>query len=303
LWTALSALAILTHYYAGALGLVQGLALIAVLRRGASPLWPALLLLLVPLAVLAWHWPRLAIYAAPDVAWYPPQTLKSALLFGGAAVGLFWRPLWLLAIAGRAGDPRATVPRDVWVAALSGFAAIAVLLVLGTLRPALTERYLTIGVPGLLLVMLLVAGNRPGQLLLVALFALVSTQQLGARLADRSSVGLERPSRALATLAPAPQRLVYSLGYRGQRVLDPGTMAQVGAFDFARRGQAVDAAMVRSDDPAALVAAAGDDAALIWVYHGDHRAALDHITASRRCRDLPRSDGGTLVCAPLSAGR
>lgn len=298
-WTGIAALAILTHYFAGAFGLIQGLILLAVHRRAALRLWPALLPLVVPAAVLAWHWSRLMVFTAPGVAWYPLLTMSHAAIWGLIQLGPKWDWIALAAVASRMLTPRAGAVRIAWLAALAGLFGIILVLFLGTLRPMVTPRYLTPGIPGGLLFLLLFAGNRLGQLALVWLFlATASIANIRQTLRDRVVSGLEMPSHILIRQG-APRRIVFALDYDGQRVLEAHTMNQLGAYDFRRHGLATSAMLVPTKSAAPLEAAAGRDGAIIWLYIDDEKAEVDKLARRRHCfrRSLPTS--GALICPAL----
>ena len=87
----LAGLVVLTHYQAAVLGIAQGLILLVVQRRQILKLAPAALLAVPVLAVGLWHAPRLALFARPDVAWYPLVTGDTV----GAALRYLTSSWWL----------------------------------------------------------------------------------------------------------------------------------------------------------------------------------------------------------------
>lgn len=297
-WTGLAALAILTHYYAALLGLAQGVALLIVLKSRAVRLWPSLLLLAPAFVWFALHLPRLIDYARPDVAWYATADGWGALGLMLWGLGPYWLVLLAIGLAARLLPHRERLPNAAVVAVLAGIAAIAMMAMLAMMRPMVVDRYLTPAVPALLLGLVLLASNRIGWIALVAVQ--LSTATVGVRrvLEVRAVQSLEAPTEAL--LAYRPERLVFSLGYQGQRALASSTARQLGAYHFARHGLDVDARLVPSNDGRALVAAAGKDAAIIWYYQREDWAEADAIKRVRRCADERTAGAGTLACAPAS---
>ena len=99
-WATLAALAILTHYDALYLGAAQGLVYLARAPRRAVASWPAALAFIPAFGWLAFHAPRIAEFARPDIAWYAPLHLAELPLIGAyLADGGEAMPKWLAALA------------------------------------------------------------------------------------------------------------------------------------------------------------------------------------------------------------
>ena len=302
-WCALAGLAVATHYFAAWPALVQGLFYIGLHRGRAVRTLPALLVL-APLA--AWglhHLPRLLIYARPEVAWYEPLSIAAALRAATSVVGpsiAFALILALILAACRLLPREAAAGRGARWTAMAGAATLALLVAVAMAKPFLAERYLVPLVPSALLGVAMLARAPLGQAL-VAAWYLVAIDPAASRsaLETRARFGLETPTRYL--LAARPDSLVYSLGYAGARVLDPGTMAQIGGYFFARAGRPVAARMVATGaDPAGeLVAAArGARPALILLYRLDEPPDLRRLGRGWRCLRWTGHGSATLACAP-----
>lgn len=302
LWCGLAALGVATHYFAAWLALVQGLVYLALHRGRAVRTWPALLAL-VPLAAWgAWHLPRLLIYAQPDVVWYERLSLDGALSVASYAVGP-GLPFALLLAAILAAcrllnaEPSGEGAR--W-AAISGVAALALVVAVGMKQPFLVDRYLTPLVPGALLGVVLLARAPAGYAVVAAFYlAWINPAAVRGTLERRAVFGLEMPTRYL--LAARPDSLTYSLGYGGARVMDPATTSQIGSYFFDRAGQRVDSKMIVTGRDALgelLAASSGSRPAIILLYRKENRPDLGRLPSGWRCRNLGGYRSGTLACAP-----
>jgi len=153
-WVGLSGLAVLTHYQSAILAGIQGLILLAIRPRESLRLWPALLLLVPVAGWMSIHLPLLARFATQGV-WYPllrwgdglmaPATFFASPLIGfGAVLGL------VLGIAEPRYRLRQVARPDVAVA-LSGIAALVLLVTLGMWRQSFAWRYTVMLGPAILL--------------------------------------------------------------------------------------------------------------------------------------------------------
>ncbi|MEA3010725.1 MAG: hypothetical protein QOJ91_2417 [Sphingomonadales bacterium] len=302
LWCALAGLAVATHYFAAWLALVQGLFYLALRRREAVRTWPALLTL-TPLA--AWglyHLPRLLVYARPDVVWYERLSLSQALDVAAYALGpglLFALLLGAILAACRLLPSEAPRQGARW-AAISGVAALALVVAIGMKQPFLVDRYLTPIVPSALLGIVLLARAPAGYALVAAFYlAWINPAEVRGTLQRRAVFGLEGPTRYL--LAARPDSLTYSLGYGGARVMDPATTAQIGSYFFERSNQRVKARMIVTGGDALgelLAQARGSRPSIILLYRVENRPDLGRLPADWQCSDQPGYRSGTLACAP-----
>ncbi|OYU68682.1 MAG: hypothetical protein CFE28_00895 [Alphaproteobacteria bacterium PA2] len=291
LWTTVSALAILTHYYAGFVVLAQGLTYLASARMAAVKTWPAALAFVPVAGWIVYHAPRLAAYSQPDVAWHPRLTLDSALdqvialVTNGPAAGLVCIAV-LLAISlllSRREEPAPGPDRALVLAAIAGLAGLAIILATGLLKPTLTSRYLIPTVPSVLLCLILaIRGGKWRNHLygaLLILYALIQVPHALERLArtpDRPSYEFETVSEALAGAGVTD--LVFVWDHELAPMMDRGSLARVGGVfvERLRKGVHVTPLVVdREHDPnlAILAAAKGEKPGIIWLYNREGRTA------------------------------
>ncbi len=300
LWTGAAALCILSHYFSGVLGLAQGIVLLAILRRRALALWPALLLLVPAFVEFAFHLPVLVEFAGSSANWLPafgPPLIAPALIFTTGSIG----PVMLILAAAtrllHRDEPyaRAAIP-----AIVAGLGAILLLFALGWGRSLLIERYFTPCVPAVLLGLVTLAGGQIGRLLLIAGYAWAAVQSVLTQPITGGDGGLDAPARHL--IATRPERLVYSLGYAGQTTLAREMRQQLGEFHFRREGLNTRAELIGSLEGAELVRSARRDAAIIWILDQSRHAQAEAIARTRPCVILKQSRGAMLACPALDSG-
>ena len=315
LWCAAASLALLTHQHALILGGLQGLALLAVKREKALRLWPAALLFLPAFAWTAAHAPRVAEFARPEFAWYPPMTLSDPMAaldfgFGGrftwvctlalCLVGLLWRS--------RAPDPaeEPAAPLMLWAPVACAALGLAAVVVVGFIRPSFAFRYLTPYGPGLVLALPLAlqatARARAAFLSPIVLsFALLTGALVAATSDPEERRTLQYEAASDAHVRAHSPHVAFLWDNPTNRVLTTGERLALARTFFQRAGaKTVVTALVSSADrnPAeALYAAApGVGDGFIWVY--DTRVPA---TAAARfpLHDTPeRSRFGCALYAP-----
>ena len=286
LWVGLCTLMFLTHYFAAMLIVGQCLILLHRHRLRLLAVWPAALPALPGLAWFAWHLPRLRDYARPDVAWYEPTTLSSAgdhlvFVLGGETAAFV--PLVALALLVgfllRRGEAAPAVsaeqPGSLAAAALAGVIGILLALALGLIQPSLTDRYFVPMVPPVMLGLALLAQRSarqlPVSLLLVAVFLMqgLGVDRLQGSAERRYLYGFQNGSAFLA--AHRPTHLVFSWDHPASKILDPGSLADLGGYFLKRDGLdvATSAVILReSDDPNRVLARVeGERPAIIWLYN------------------------------------
>jgi uncharacterized membrane protein len=161
-WTTVSSLLILTHYYGAILLAFQGLVYLLIHKRRAFATWPAALAFLPAAAAIAVHAGRLVQFASPGTSWIPllqPADIywKAAFFFGNTGaifIALLWLAMALLLrlLSGSLRDTfRIETSDRVWVASACSLAAIALALSIGIFAPVYVDRYLTAFVPGVML--------------------------------------------------------------------------------------------------------------------------------------------------------
>jgi len=317
-WAVVSALAILTHYYAAIATGVEGLVYLGLCRRQALRSWPAALAFLPAFAWIAWHAPRLLAFANLDVAWHGAVGPAEALALGGfilnpsaPAIGLV-----VAALAGAAflavRDREAGEPRGLWIAAAAALIALALTLASGAWRPSLTARYLIPAVPGLLLGLVLCAQatrwRRPAlaALTLAYLVPALAPTTFREGLSGRSPYGFETASDIL--MRHGVSDVVFAWDHEATRIMPPATLERLGGAFFRRAGSSVRVhpLVTRPGDDVnslALAAATGPRPGIIWIYNRDGRtAARTHPpeipTRDRRwrCERIGDQTIGNLAC-------
>lgn len=315
-WAALGALAILTHYFAAPLVAAQGLVFLLRHRADALRCWPALGAFLPALAWIAYHAPRLAAFGQPDLAWYAlvdsanlPLIVWSVLTSSGsillvvAMILLVWRRLRGRPVVAATTE---SVAGGVVLASLLG---LAIVLVVGMVRPSFIPRYCVPYVPGMLLGLALVVRSASPlwprlpvvAVLLFALPALILPN-------PTRSYSFEAASEAMAKAGV--RRLVFLWDHPSSPVQDPAQLRAVGGFFLTRAGHPAEVVAVqnawREDPQPALLAAAGaaSDTAILWLYDSDlpktaalaHPPRIETLDPSWRCRNHATAPFVALVC-------
>src|SRR5258708_3646208 len=162
-WTTVSSLLILAHYYGAILLAFQGLVYLLIHKRRAFATWPAALAFLPAAASIAVHAHRLILFTTPGMAWIPllrwPIDLywKAAFFFGNPGlifVALLWLALALLLrlFSGPLRDMfRIDTSDQIWLASPCSPAAPPFAVGLGFFIPIVLHRYVNAFVPGVLL--------------------------------------------------------------------------------------------------------------------------------------------------------
>jgi hypothetical protein len=301
-WVAIGTALFLTEYHSAALCLVQAIALVVVHRVRVFALWPAVLAAIPGFAWIGWHLPRLLVFAQPGNSWQwrlGPAELPTMAAY---CVGQPAFAMLVVALLGGVLIPRIKTPNATIVAGLTGVGALVLLLIGGLLTPMIFQRYLTSCVPGTLLSLVILAGNRVGWSLLAG-FALVGGP-LGARreMAGRASFSIQEAVVRLRAMGASD--VVYSLGFVGQRVMDPATGSQLIEREFDRQGSAAQVKLIDARHAEDFVRAAGSERAILWFWQrpaAAEAARLEtaRLAAGRPCLSLPAWRGGTLICPPL----
>ena len=294
-WTGCASLTILTHYMGAALGLAQGLLLLAVLRRDALKLWPSLLLLLVPATETVTHFRILREVMTGDANWFPQVSFAnfpSYVLYG---LGAFAPLVLIVALGSRYLNRDEPIPRAAALASIAGVLALAMLIAAGWGRSLIVDRYLTACAPALMLALVTVASGALARLLLVAIAAALAIYVAAAEPIEVREQSMEWAAQQL--IPYRPQQLKFSLGYKGQHTLAMETRSKLGEYFFHRVGIPTKAELVTTLDGRDLVRAAGTDSAIIWVFYPAWQPVADSIAKSRHCFVRPLQ----LACPPLKA--
>jgi hypothetical protein len=322
-WCVLTALAILTHYHAAILGGLQGLAYLALHRQRALRTWPAALVFAPVAAWLAWHAPRIILFAQPDVAWYQLLRLDrlgrlAAYVPGDQTLGLA-----LIAIAVAAlilgfalkDDPeRERRPTGIlWLAVALALAGAGMVVVMGFVRPSFTDRYLIPFEPSLLLGIALVSQWLARRFAWTHAAVIVAAMAVLWPWAERDLsrgwrfYNWQVPSADL--MKASPTRLVWLWDHPATPVMDKSQLDPVGGFFFARAGHPVPVTSVQlgpNDDPNRVLVreAQAPGSAILWAYdigvRGTaairHRPDIEALDPSFKCRNYARGSVGVIAC-------
>jgi hypothetical protein len=158
IWFAWSAVAILTHYHAGLISLVQGLLLVAFRTRPALRCWPAAFVFAPVIAWFGFQAATLLSYARPGSNWYSLIDPQDLPLFVMAALG-FGVPSLAVAVDAavrgiawlRRRDPLPEERLGTVLVVASAVISLAILAGVGMAVPSFTKRYLMPFVPALML--------------------------------------------------------------------------------------------------------------------------------------------------------
>jgi hypothetical protein len=328
-WCAISALAILTHYHAAIPTALEGAAYLAWARARAVRTWPAALLFAPVAAWLAFHLPRIAAFARPDIAWYRLLTVKRLGVLAAYPVGTEALGLTLVAIGGAAvvcyvvllGQRRIAPAQPtlrLWLAVGVALCGAAFVVAMGFVRPSFTDRYLVPFVPGLLLGVVLIAQRLARRVPLT--YAAVTIAAVGFAVPWtwtelRHGWRYYNWEQASADLMRGrPDKLVFVWDHPASQVLAPDQLTAVGGFFFRRAHVPVEVTTVVLDpkadpNPALVAAARGDRTALIWAYDRGvigtaarwHLPRLATLDPSLICRNYGRGSVGVLACDRLGS--
>ncbi len=327
-WSAISTLAVLTHYHALVITALQGLAYLAFGGRKAWRGWPGALPFLLAAAWMSFHLPFILQFAKPQYAWYQrlgpdalffvPFVLLGAGLPAGClllAIGATW-----IGQGWRAATGRATFPytRAETMLVASGVVAFGIVFGIGFLRPSFTPRYVLPYMPAILFGIALWARRlgagwwpRSG-IVLLALASALGIAVLVVRLADprsdhRYGYNFEEPSAWLR--ARGVERLVFLLDGPSAAVIRTDYLRQVGGFFLLRDGRPIPTVALRltgDADPnrALLAAARGTGDGILWAYDTNvpftrgtrHPARIATIDPRWSCKDFGGGSIHVVAC-------
>lgn len=289
-WSLLSALLILDHYFAVILIACQGLTYLALKRGQALRTWPASLIFIPTLADPALKAATLSQFAKPGVSWIDRLSLEDlpnmvAFLAGSVplagAIALALSVGWFLDMRRRRrreAPERADRGEALVIAVAMAALATVISIGLGVLFPILTPRYLAAEVPGLMLALALMAqGLSRAWPLLPAVIATSALSLVVALAAHATFItqpavtafSFEPASKAL--MADRPRRLVFFWDNPVAQGGDQDQLSQVGGFFLKRAGRAIPVEAisgVNGADPNIILlskaAAPGTD--ILWMF-------------------------------------
>ena len=318
LWTVSAAALLLTHYVAIFLVAAQGAVALAILRRRALRLWPAVLPLVPVLALMGYHSARVSEFADREIAWYPLVDIGLVPHILIWTIGGIPTAIWILLTTGallhRSKSSAAPVMRAAGpeAAFAAGAAAWTAFVILCMFRPNFTARYLITFAPALLLGVALYADrsavlHRYAPLTLVPM---IFIQPLAYLRADRSQINAFQFQSGSQFLMDAGARKVTLLWDNPTNQAEaPEQMDRVAGFFFRRAGSDVLARSIRlprgadpNNDLPIAASAPGDG--FIWVYDRNvhHTAAilfpprLDEALFGFQCRSVGDEMSSVLAC-------
>jgi hypothetical protein len=321
-WSGLGALTILTHYQAAALIGVQGLAHVIIHRRHTVRTWPAALAFIPVVVWMALQSETLIRFADQRFAWYQIVDDRHLPVIAGFLFGLpvlaVWTilfGLWRLARDARAGLLRRDILSPAIVVVATSVAALAVMLIIGAIRPSFTIRYLIPCAPGILLGAALVAKQMNRRLagsglVYVLLFGIVAVKWAGEGAVPPYKRDLEIQSASETMIAARVERVVFVWDNPLFDAMDPNFARELGGFFFHRAGMSIVVEAVQSKDIAGLEttwsAAAGVRTGLLWVHEPELRGqAAMHYPPSTisdpgwRCSKTGQGPVGVIACLRL----
>lgn len=308
IWSTVTALSVLTNYYALVISGFQGLALLATHRQRLLKLHAALLPLILAGAWMVFHLPFVLHFAAEHGAMFerlPPSAVLAVpyFVFGPGlhafaifALIAFTQSLWWT--KGAKFTPEAQL-------VLAGVAAFMLVFAVGLFRATLTPRYLTPGVPALLFGLALwairVRSKKPAVVaVMLAIFFVTAGAPLVAgssdeRFRDRANLQFETAS---AWLMEQPMDRLYFV--KPAPSPTPAHDAQIAGFFFARAGRPVDA--ITSDYKSAMTPRLADDRRAGVLFIGDTGSSgeVRHWLEARAwaCRDFGQAAFAIMACRP-----
>ena len=226
-WTACSSLTLLTHYFAAPLALAQGVILLGVLGKRALPLWPSLLLVLIPIIETLTHYRQLAFFATSEANWLPPVTFANLREYLSYGLGALGPVLLLIALGSRYLDRSEIISRGAALASLTGAVALGMLVLIGWHRSLLVDRYLTACAPALMLAVVTVAAGTGARILIVGVAATLAIYTAAAVPLSISEQSMEWSAEQTS---PVPSRQPRLFAW-----LHCAARAQAGDADRTRR--------------------------------------------------------------------
>jgi len=326
IWVGLSALTISTHYLAAPLALVQGLIFLTLHRWEAVKQWPALLLLLPAIVLVAWQAPEMFRFMQPGTTWYRVYGLRQVnasldYLIGShiaeAGLGI------LLAVAGwtrlkRKGADDFRPGLLLWVGGASAIGA-AILIAAATQRPMMTDRYLVPFAPGFLLLipMLLrklakssAAWAATATIVPFAL-GLLLWLALGARHPDSVVEELNYEHASHDIMRSGVKSVVFLWDNPNSQAMHLEQIKEYGRFFFKRARYDIEVIPARPNpqgdsNPLLLNAAQPKRSAILWVYDNWvlqtttrlHPPRIDKIDQSWACSTRRKKKIGIVTCLP-----
>lgn len=309
-WTTVTALFVLTNYYALVISALQGLALAASHRARLLKLWPALLPLAPAAAWMVFHLPVVLQFASAHGTMFTPLPPRAVFaiplfLFGPGMQGFAILILLALTCSSWWGGTRPLSPEAQLVC--SGLAAFALIFFVGLFKATLAPRYITPGMPALLFGLgwwaSRMSGRKPvavAAMLGVFFLAVAATFVTGSaddRFGDRRNLQFESAS---AWLMERPLDRLYYL--KPEASPAPDRDAEIAGFFFARAGRPV--SVIQTDYRSAMTASLANDRRGGVLFIGDKSSSREltgwfgQQPLGWTCRDFGQTAFAIVACRP-----
>ena len=310
-WTSVTALFVLTNYYALVISGFEALALVAMHRRALLKLYPALAPLLAAGAWMVFHVPVVLRFAAEHGSQFEHLPLIGVL---GAPWFLFGPGIQAFLVLGllafthsswwRKGAKLSPEAQLVW----AGVATFALIFAAGLFRAVLAPRYVTPGIPAVLFGLGCWASGvrfrKPeavAAMLGVFFFATAATLVTGSsdqRFRDRADLEFETAS---SWLMKEPLDRLYYL--KPEPSPAPARDAEIAGFFFARAGRPL--SVIQEDYRTAMTPRLGSDGRAGVLFIGDSAnsarltAWIQSQPAGWTCRNFGQTAFAIMACRPM----
>lgn len=316
IWALMGALMVLTHIHAAVITGIQLLCLAWLHRDRLRAFWPVAAIFVPVAAWLPLQLPFMLGFARPGVAWYATLSASDLwgtpwILLGANNAAYAVTAMVLLVLAVQFAQRKLPYSRGEAMLALSGLAAVAIVIAIGLFRPSFTPRYLIPYMPALLFGLTCVLHRT--RILWGLLPSIVLAVWIGPAV---QNAGAYASARAQQTLYPlefqrasdwlmhaGARRVIFTWDNPTSVVTNPARQTEVGAFFFRRAGYAAEVQAVHpapdGESPGDLAALADKrHAAILWL--GSDPAGLRNM-APFECREFGFGTSRSMACIRRAA--